>query len=151
MNLSHWGTATGVFLIASVNLFTLTVWYHISFCNEKLQNHPSISDHATPCHAIYVILLAFCHVRVAILLSSVTWRSFPFARSGCDNSNDIILALDQFGWQQLGSTFCSVVLSFSFQLGNTALHIAAEAGYQKVVKLLVEFGASPLTENKVWL
>lgn len=38
----------------------------------------------------------------------------------------------------------------SSQLGNTALHIAAGAGYQAVVKLLMEYGASPLIENKVW-
>ena len=37
----------------------------------------------------------------------------------------------------------------SSQLGNTALHIAAGAGYQAVVKLLMEYGASPLIENKV--
>lgn len=36
-------------------------------------------------------------------------------------------------------------------MGNTALHIAAEAGYPTVVKLLMEYGASPLIENKVWL
>ena len=41
------------------------------------------------------------------------------------------------------------MLSFSSQLGNTALHIAAGAGYQAVVKLLMEYGASPLIENKV--
>lgn len=43
-----------------------------------------------------------------------------------------------------------VILSLSSQLGNTALHIAAGAGYQAVVKLLMEYGASPLIENKVW-
>ena len=42
-----------------------------------------------------------------------------------------------------------VVLCLSPQLGNTALHIASEAGYQAVVKLLMEYGASPLIENKV--
>ena len=42
------------------------------------------------------------------------------------------------------------MLSLSSQLGNTALHIAAGAGYQAVVKLLMEYGASPLIENKVW-
>ena len=34
-------------------------------------------------------------------------------------------------------------------MGNTALHIASEAGYIAVVKVLVEYGASPLIENKV--
>jgi len=43
-----------------------------------------------------------------------------------------------------------VMLFLSSQLGNTALHIAAGAGYQAVVKLLMEYGASPLIENKVW-
>ena len=46
--------------------------------------------------------------------------------------------------------FFSLSLSLSTQLGNTALHIAAGAGYQAVVKLLMEYGASPLIENKVW-
>ena len=36
-------------------------------------------------------------------------------------------------------------------MGNTALHIAAEAGYPRVVKLLTEYGASSTIENKVWL
>lgn len=36
-------------------------------------------------------------------------------------------------------------------MGNTALHIAAAAGYQAVVKLLMEYGASPLIENEVCL
>ena len=40
-------------------------------------------------------------------------------------------------------------LYFVFQRGNTALHAAAEAGYIKVVELLIEYGASSLIENKV--
>ncbi|KAK2558333.1 Ankyrin-1 [Acropora cervicornis] len=33
-------------------------------------------------------------------------------------------------------------------MGNTALHIAAEAGYPRVVRLLTEYGASSTIENK---
>ena len=51
--------------------------------------------------------------------------------------------------EALGLTPLLCVLSLSSQRGNTALHIAAGAGYQAVVKLLMEYGASPLIENKV--
>ena len=35
------------------------------------------------------------------------------------------------------------------QYDNTPLHLAADAGQLGVVKLLVEYGANPLMQNKV--
>ena len=39
-------------------------------------------------------------------------------------------------------------MTFILQNGWTALHFAAKAGYEEVVQLLVESGASPKFENK---
>lgn len=94
---------------------------------------------------LLVLSLVSCAVTKITTLRIASFAACMYSR--CIYQLDLFIILEQTNLNS-PTQFCFFHV---YQMGNTALHIAATAGYQAVVKLLMEYGASPLIENKVCL